>query len=312
MIINEINLHLRIPIKRLGLVTRFNGMDVDQTASYVKLHCRTYLSKMLNHHKWLYPANKNYLKQLQDCVPPQTQPERQQLEKKMGFKYRQVIGEIMFPMVKCRADISSHVIFLTQFLDNPSEKHYEALRDVSKYLSETLDRGIYYWRPTPHPDLPHQPNPTPHDDNYQLKTIGTKAANTLVAYVDSDWASSSKKRNSLTGMVLMLAGGAIGYKTKFQPIIAHSSTEAEFIAACDTAKMILFFRFLLEELGVEQQVATIMYEDNTGALLMANAQQPTKRTRHIEFKHFALLDWVEQDLLPLHSISVLTIMQQTP
>ena len=101
----------------------------------------------------------------------------------------------------------------------------------------------------------------------------------------------------------MLAGGAIGYKTKFQPVIAHSSTELEFIAPCDTAKMILFFRSLLEELGVKQQVATIMYEDNTGELLMANAQQPIKRTRHIEIKHFALLDWVEQDLLTLHIIS---------
>jgi hypothetical protein len=35
---------------------------------------------------------------------------------------------------------------------------------------------------------------------------------------------------------------------------------------------------------------------------MANAQQPTRRTRHIEIKHFALLDWVEQDLLTLVNI----------
>ena len=101
----------------------------------------------------------------------------------------------------------------------------------------------------------------------------------------------------------MFAGGAVGYETKFQTVIAHSSTEAEFIAACDTAKMILFFRSLLDELGLPQTHATVLFEDNTGALLMANAQQPTRRTRHIEIKHFALLDWVEQDLLTLQSIS---------
>jgi hypothetical protein len=67
--------------------------------------------------------------------------------------------------------------------------------------------------------------------------------------------------------------------------------------------MIWFFRSLLEELGVEQQHATVMFEDNTGALIMANAQQPTKRMRHIEIKHFALLDWVEQDIITLKSIS---------
>jgi hypothetical protein len=37
--------------------------------------------------------------------------------------------------------------------------------------------------------------------------------------------------------------------------------------------------------------------------MMANVQQPTRRTRHIEIKHYALLDWVEQDLLILQHIS---------
>jgi hypothetical protein len=47
----------------------------------------------------------------------------------------------------------------------------------------------------------------------------------------------------------------------------------------------------------------ILRVNNNGALLMANAQQPTKRTHHINIKHFAILDRVEQDLLILHSIS---------
>ena len=102
--------------------------------------------------------------------------------------------------------------------------------------------------------------------------------------------------------MLLYAGGAIGYRCKYQDVIAHSSTEAEFTAACDAGKMILFFRSLLEDLGIEQNHATILYEDNNGALMMANAQQPTRRMRHMEIKNFALLDWVEQDLLILHAI----------
>ena len=35
---------------------------------------------------------------------------------------------------------------------------------------------------------------------------------------------------------------------------------------------------------------------------MANAQQPTRRTKHMDLKHFALLDWVERDLLILRRI----------
>jgi len=100
----------------------------------------------------------------------------------------------------------------------------------------------------------------------------------------------------------MYAGGVVGYRCKYQDVIAHSSTEAEFTAACDAGKMILFFRSILEDLGFEQKDATVLYEDNNGALLMANAQQPTRRTRHMDIKKFALLDWVEQDLMILRTI----------
>ena len=83
-----------------------------------------------------------------------------------------------------------------------------------------------------------------------------------------------------------------------------SSTEAEFMAASDAGKMALYLRSILAELEVPQDLATPLFEDNNGALMMANAQQRTKRTRHIhmDIRHFSLLDWVEEDLLKLESI----------
>jgi hypothetical protein len=68
--------------------------------------------------------------------------------------------------------------------------------------------------------------------------------------VDSDWAASITKCTSLTGMILMYAGGAVGYITKFQTVIEHSTTEAEFVTACDAAKMILFYRSVLDDIGL--------------------------------------------------------------
>jgi len=187
-------------------------------------------------------------------------------------------------------------------MENPAKQHYEALRDVLGFLAATIDDGIYYWRTSPRMDLPVEPMPSLHPDNY-LMPDNTPAEEALYGYVDSDWGSDSNHRKSITGIVLMYAGGAIGYKCKYQDVIAHSSTEAEFTAACDAGKMILFFRSLLADLGLEQHKASILYEDNNGALLMANAQQPTRRTRHMDIKKFALLDWVEQDLMILKTIT---------
>lgn len=82
-----------------------------------------------------------------------------------------------------------------------------------------------------------------------------------------------------------------------------SSTEAEFSAACDAAKSILYVRSILDELGIEQHHATTLFIDNNGALMMGNAQQPTRRTRHMDIKKFVLIDWIEQDLLKMKYIN---------
>ena len=84
--------------------------------------------------------------------------------------------------------------------------------------------------------------------------------------------------------------------------MATSSTEAEFYAASDAGKIALYIRSILSDINVPQDHATPMYEDNNGALMMANAGQPTKRTRHIDIRHFALLDWVERDLVILERV----------
>ena len=85
---------------------------------------------------------------------------------KMGLKYRKAIGEIMFPMIKCRPNISTHAIILSQFMNNPSEMYYKALKDVKKYLATISTEGIHYWQEKPHPMLPEGPTPTIHTDNY--------------------------------------------------------------------------------------------------------------------------------------------------
>ena len=82
----------------------------------------------------------------------------------------------------------------------------------------------------------------------------------------------------------------------------HFSIETEFIAACDAGKPILYVRSFLQDLGINQCEAIILHKHNQGALLMANAGQPTKRTRHMDIKDIDLQQWVEQDALLLKRV----------
>ena len=69
------------------------------------------------------------------------------------------------------------------------------------------------------------------------------------------------------------------------------------MAAYDTGKMILFVRSILWDLGIPQDAATVLHEDNDACTAMGNAQKPTPRTSHIDIKYFSICEWIERDLL---------------
>ena len=318
-VIADINSKMTIDVKQLGIIDRFNGVDVTQTKHYIKLSNRTYIEKFLQRHKWLqdekhdmhaFPipmeSDTAFHRELEKDIQP-TESEIKDLEHEYGFGYRQAIGEIIYAMVTCRPDISQATIKLSQYSTKPRKVHFDAVKQVMRYLNATLDEGLYFWRKHPRQDLPYHPCPElKTDNNYSEDEIHERQQNdhaTLFGAVDSDYAGDTTHRKSVSGIVLRLAGGTIFYKTKYQDTIALSSTDAEFVAAAEAGKFILYVRTIMEEIGLPQDMATVLYEDNQGALLIANAQQPTKRTRHVETKHFAIQDWVEKDLLILKRIS---------
>ena len=170
-------------------------------------------------------------------------------------------------------------------------------------LASTPTEGIYFWRKTPRLDLPNGHLPTTKDPNNYMPETRSQLHHTWTrATVDSDYANDTNHRRSVSGIAIKIAGGAVFYKTSFQSTVALSSTEAEFIAACEAAKVILYIRSILDDINIRQEEATTLYEDNQGALLMANSGQLTKRIRHMDTKHFALQQWVDLDLLKLRRI----------
>ena len=79
------------------------------------------------------------------------------------------------------------------------------------------------------------------------------------------------------------------------PLKKMASTESEFASMVDAGKAALYLRSILEEIGIEQIHPTPILIDNQGAQLMANAQRPTRRTRHVECNQFVILEWTENE-----------------
>ena len=307
-VIKEIGTHLQVPLNDLGLIKKFNGVNILQSRYFIKLSCEDYLTKILEAHAWTTLSASNlpvpmrsdsvYQCQLETAVRPQTEMEQQIIQRQNGFSYRMATGELIYALVMARPEISFATTKLTQYGSNPALLHYQAVKTAFAYLNNALDDGLIYWRQHPRMDLPDHPLPIPRSTTHDHLPYPQHPRNAPLTYADSDWGLDSTHRRSVSGFIIMLAGAAVVYKTHYQRAIALSSTEAEFVAASDAGKMTLYVRSLLHDLlGFQQHHPTTLKTDNMGAHHMVSAGAPTKRTRHVDIRYFALLQWADSGQL---------------
>ena len=303
------------PFDYLGLVDSFDGYDILQTRDYIKISAESYIRRLLKAHNWDNPSPKECSRKPKpplhesdvaglfnlEAGPKENTPEHKELEQRMGFGYRSVLGEILFAYVLCRPDIGYAVTTLAKFSTSPNELHYKSLKHLAIYLRQTQDWGIIYWRSSPVESLPDVPVILMTFDD-SLPTIPPpKSLYQLITHVDAAHANELRQRRSTTGYGCCLAGGVVAYRSRTQSICAQSSTEAELIAANSAAKVTKYLRFVLRELGYTQTDPTPIYEDNDSAIKIVNHNRPTDRSRHIEIRFFALQHWrIMRDIVLVH------------
>ena len=290
-------------IKERGSHLIYNGVDLYQTRDYLKLSCETFIDRLLQTHGWQCsaadtsskapssPITEDLVKKLKHLRgPAEGTAEHKALQDTMNFSYRQLLGELMYAYVVCRVDIAYAVCYLAKFSQHPHQEHYTALKNVARYLRQTKDWGIVYWRSVPASSLPAVPLTAPPLDE-SLPPFPEHDAFELAGWVDAAHGNDLETRKSVTGFVFTLAGGAVAYRSKLQSIIATSSSEAELYASVTAAKTAKYLRMVLLELGFPQNGPTFLYEDNQAVINVVNNERPTSNLRHVEIQCFAIQQW---------------------
>jgi hypothetical protein len=163
----------------------------------------------------------------------------------------------MYAALGTRPDICAAVRALSPFAATFGCEHIEGIKHIFRYLAGTMNRGIVY----------------------------TAGGGELVGYTDADWANDTMNRKSVSGNVFLLSGGAISWMSKQQANIADSSTYAEYIAAAEAAKELVWLRRLLEELHEGIAGPTILHIDNRAADLLARNPVNHAATKHVDVRY---------------------------
>ena len=135
--------------------------------------------------------------------------------------YENLVGNLMYPMVSTRPDISHAVGVVSRFMENLVEEHWREGKWVLRYLRGTSDHCINF-------------------DGHE---------GSVYRYVDANYVGDLDKRRSTIGYVFTLACGLISWMSKLQKTEALSTTKAEYIATSDSYKEAIWLKHLLVEIG---------------------------------------------------------------
>jgi len=199
------------------------------------------------------------------------------------WSYPSVVGMLLYLSTNTRCDLCYAVSQVARFNHDPKKSHATAVKTIVRYLKRTADKGMIV-----HPD-------------------GTL---NLAMYVDAAFCGqfgSEPERDangarSRTGYILMLGGCPLIWKSQLQSSITLSTGEAEYGSLSASMRVLTPTCGLLVELAMALKLPS--FEDNSSALILANEQRITSRTRYYLTKWHHFWSFVKSDKNPTGVITV--------
>lgn len=134
-----------------------------------------------------------------------------------------------------------------------------AAKRIIRYLIQAKDNGIRY-------------------------TFNENSQHELIGYSDSDYANDLDTRRSTTGYIFTLNGSPVTWSSQRQQTVALSTTEAEYMAACEATKEAIWLRQLMKDIQEPFEQPKLLV-DNQSAIRLGKNPEFHKRTKHIEVKY---------------------------
>ena len=197
---------------------------------------------------------------------PKTDEEKEEMK---DIPYISVVGSVMYLAMMTQIDMAEIASILARFNSNPGMIHWKAAKHLLRYMAGTLEMELCL-------------GPDPESNEL------------IRAYVDADHGGNIDNGKSTTGYLIKVGSGAVSWSSKLQPIVALSTTEAEYVAACAAGKEIRWMQKLLGELGYRFPMPTKLFMDNQSAISVAKNPEHHGCMKHLDLCFYWLRDKVEQ------------------
>ncbi|XP_019153846.1 PREDICTED: uncharacterized protein LOC109150391 [Ipomoea nil] len=257
-------------LKDLGPLRYFLGLEVARHKKGIAVCQRKYAVELLED-----TGFTNAKPVFSPTVPSHKLSKNEGVSLQDNNQYRRIVGKLLYLTIT-RPDISFATQQLSHFLDKPIDLHLQATHRVLRYIKAAPGQGLFF----------------PSTSDLQLK-----------AYSDSDRGACIDTRRSVTGFCIFLGDALISWKSKKQPTVSKSSSEAEYRALAATSCEVQWLTYLLAEFGVNHSEAVAIYCDSKSAVAIAENPVFHERTKHIELDCHFVRDKLHKGLIKLFHIS---------
>jgi hypothetical protein len=189
--------------------------------------------------------------------------------------YRSLVGSLMYAVVT-RPDVAVAVSICARYLAKPTKAHLDLAVRTLRYLLHTKHLGLEYT---------------------------TTQSPVLETYVDASWAADHATRRSRYGFAIYYGNALISWRSKLHSCICLSTAEAEYVGATEAVKETMWLRHLLQDIGLGQDGATVVHEDNAACIKMASNKVVSGRNKHMEIKMHYVRERLEAGDIELRYIS---------
>ncbi|KAJ9538947.1 LOW QUALITY PROTEIN: hypothetical protein OSB04_031680 [Centaurea solstitialis] len=227
-----------IAVQDMGRLSYFLGIEVVTQGHDILLSQKKYILELLQ---------RSGLSNVKPILSPMTTTANLALGDSATFvdpvKYCQIVGALQYVTLSCPY-ITFTVIKVCQFMHSPTENHWNAAKQILRYLQGTVDYGFRLI----------------HDSDTIRHAYTDSAYDSLTGFSDADWTGCPDDRRSTGGYAIYL--------------------ESEYKALTDTVAELMWLQTLLRELRVLVKSVPTLWCDNLGATYLLANPVFHARTKH--------------------------------